>query len=125
MPRLMPTLSSRPSPRSSPAQGLPITVTSAELDGENIVAKGVSIKFPDAEPSVLGDIVLESVEENDDGGYTIGTIAAPVTKIEQGTEKFEFNGASINGLHIAAEGETDPVKQMLLYELNGSRRDQS
>ena len=98
------------------AQGLPITVTSAELDGENIIAKGVSIKFPDAEPSVLGDIVLEGVEENEDGGYTIGTIAAPVTKIEQGTEKFEFNGASINGLHIAGEGEDDPVKQMMLYD---------
>lgn len=98
------------------AQGLPITVTSSELDGDNIIAKGVSIKFPDAEPTVLGDIVLEGVEENDDGGYTIGTIAAPVTKIEQGTEKFEFNGASLNGLIIAAEGETDPVKQLMLYE---------
>lgn len=98
------------------AQGLPVTVASAELDGENIVAKGVSIKFPDSEPSAIGDIVLESVEEDEDGGYYIGSISAPVTKVEQGTEKFEFGGASINGLRIAAEGETDPVKQMFLYD---------
>ncbi len=97
-------------------QGLPVTVTSQELDGDNIIAKGVSIKFPDSEPTVLGDVVLESVEEDEDGGYYVGTIAAPVTKMEQGTEKFEFNGASINGLHIAAEGETDPIKQMMLYD---------
>ena len=97
-------------------QGLPLTVTSQELDGENIIAKGVSIKFPDAEATALGDIVLEDVEEDEDGGYYIGTIAAPVTKIEQGTEKFEFNGASINGLHVAAEDETDPIKQMMLYD---------
>ena len=97
-------------------QGLPLTVASQELDGDNVIAKGVAIKFPDAEPTVLGDIVLEGVEEDEDGGYYVATIAAPVTKMEQGTEKFEFNGASINGLHIAAEGETDPIKQMMLYE---------
>ncbi len=97
-------------------QGLPITVTSAELDGDNIIAKGVSIKFADAEPKLLGDIVLESVEENDDGSYTIGTISAPETKIEEAGNKFEFGGASINGVHVAAEGETDPVKQMFLYD---------
>lgn len=97
-------------------QGLPITVTSAELDGDNIIAKGVSIKFADAEPKLLGDIVLESVEENDDGSYTIGTISAPETKIEEAGNKFEFGGASINGVKVAAEGETDPVKQMFLYD---------
>lgn len=97
-------------------QGLPITVTSAELDGDNIIAKGVSIKFADAEPKLLGDIVLESVEENDDGSYTIGTISAPETMIEEAGNKFEFGGASINGVHVAAEGETDPVKQMFLYD---------
>jgi hypothetical protein len=97
-------------------QGLPITVTSQELDGDNIIAKGVSVKFPDAEATPLGDIVLQDVEEAEGGGYTIGSISAPATKIEKGTEKFEFGGASINGVHVAAEGETDPVKQLFLYD---------
>jgi hypothetical protein len=97
-------------------QGLPVTVTSAELDGANIIAKGVSVKFPDSEAKPLGDIVLEEVEENDDGSYTIGSISAPETKIEEAGNKFEFGGASINGVHVAAEGETDPVKQMFLYD---------
>jgi hypothetical protein len=36
--------------------------------------------------------------------------------MEQGTEKFEFNGASINNVRLAGPDETDPVKQLLLYE---------
>ncbi len=96
-------------------QGLPITVTSSELSGANVIAKGVSIKFPDAEPASLGDIVLENVTE-DGSGYLVAKISAPVTKMEQGTEKFEFNGASINNVHVAGPDETDPVKQMFLYE---------
>ena len=40
-------------------QGVPLTVTSQELDGDNIIAKGVSIKFGESEPTVLGDVVLE------------------------------------------------------------------
>lgn len=96
-------------------QGVPITVESTELSGANIIAKGVSVKIGDAEGSKLGDIVLENVTE-EGSGYLIGKISAPVTKVEQGTEKFEFNGASINMVHIAGPDETDPVKQLLLYE---------
>lgn len=98
------------------AQGMPLTVASAELDGDNIVAKGVSIKFPESEPTAIGDVVLESVEEDEDGGYYIGSISAPETEIDEEGVKISFGGASINGLHIAAEGETDPIKQMFLYD---------
>ena len=89
-------------------QGLPLTVTSAELSGSNVVAKGVSIKFPGDEPVNLGDVVLENVTE-EGSGYLIGKISAPVTKVEQGTEKFEFNGASMSNVHVAGPDETDPV----------------
>jgi hypothetical protein len=97
-------------------QGMPITVESTELSGANIIAKGVSLKLPQAaEGSKLGDIVLENVAE-EGTGYLIGKISAPVTKFEQGTEKFEFNGASIKNVHVAGPDEKDPVKQLFLYE---------
>lgn len=97
------------------AQGLPLIVESAELSGTNVIAKGVSIKLPDMEAQKIGDIVLENVTEAGTG-YTIGKISAPVTKFEQGTDKFEFNGASINNVSIAGTDETDPVKKLFLYE---------
>ncbi len=96
-------------------QGVPLTVESSELSGSNIIAKGVAIKFGESEANKLGDIVLENVTE-EGAGYLVGKIAAPVTKVEQGTEKFEFNGASINNVHVPAADETDPVKQLFLYE---------
>jgi hypothetical protein len=97
------------------AQGMPITVESSELSGSNIIAKGVSISLPEMAPSKIGDIVLENVTENGTG-YLVGKISAPATNIEQGTEKFEFNGASINNVNIAGPDETDPIKQLFLYE---------
>lgn len=96
-------------------QGLPLTVTSAELSGSNVIAKGVSIKFPEEDAVNLGDVVLENVTE-EGSGYLIGKISAPVTKVEQGTEKFEFNGASMSNVHVAGPDETDPVKKLFLYE---------
>ena len=96
-------------------QGLPITVESAELSGANVIAKGVSMKFPDAEAFKLGDVVLENVVE-EGTGYLVGKIAAPATVIEESGMKIDFGGASLTNIHIAGEGETDPVKQLLLYE---------
>ncbi len=96
-------------------QGIMLTVDSAELSGANVIAKGVSVGFAESEKSKIGDVVLEGVSE-DGTGFLITKIAAPVTKMEQGTEKFEFNGASINNVHIAGPDETDPVKQLVLYE---------
>lgn len=97
-------------------QGLPITVEGQELDGDNINVTGVSIKFPDAEPTKIGDVVLEGVEEADGGGYLIGQISAPETTIDEEGTKVEFGGASMSNIHVAGPGETDPVKQMFLYE---------
>jgi hypothetical protein len=96
-------------------QGVMLTIDSAELSGANVIAKGVSVGFAESEKSKIGDVVLENVTE-DGSGYLVGKIAAPATKMEQGTEKFEFNGASINNVRIAGADETDPVKQLLLYE---------
>ncbi|MGL4490968.1 MAG: hypothetical protein ACRCU5_16125, partial [Rhizobiaceae bacterium] len=96
-------------------QGLTITVEASELSGANVIAKGVSVKFAEAEAKKIGDVVLENVTENGTG-FLIGKIAAPATSYEEGTEKFEFSGASLNNVSVAGPDETDPVKQLLLYE---------
>lgn len=97
-------------------QGMTLVVASSELDGENVVAKGVSLAPAGvAEPFAVGDVVLEGVTE-DGAGYVVGKISAPaISKDEAGT-KIDFAGASLNNVHIAGAGETDPVKQMFLYD---------
>ena len=97
-------------------QGMALTVDSSELSGENVIAKGVAITMAGAgEPFKVGDVVLEGVSE-EDNGYLIGKISAPAISKEEDGAKIDFAGASINNVHVAGDGETDPVKQMFLYE---------
>lgn len=97
-------------------QGMTLAVASSELDGENVVAKGVTVTPAGAAtPFAVGDVVLENVTE-DGAGYVVGTISAPAISKEEGGTKVDFEGASLNNVHIAGAGETDPVKQMFLYD---------
>ena len=97
-------------------QGVPLTIGSTEVAGDNVVAKDITVKFPDSEPFKIAQVVLEDVVEEEDGGYTIGSIAAPATTIEKEGNKVEFGGASIEGLFIPDAEETDPIAALGLYE---------
>lgn len=96
-------------------QGMTVTIGSSELDGENVVAKDVSIKMGEGEPLKVEQVVLEEVTEEDDGSYTIGSVSAPATTIEKDGNKLEFGGASIEGYNIPAPDETDPIAALGLY----------
>ncbi len=97
-------------------QGVKLVVASSALDGENVVAKGVTVAPAGAaEPFVVGDVVLENVTE-DGEGYLVGKISAPAISKDEGGTKIDFAGASLNNVHVAGAGETDPIKQMFLYE---------
>jgi hypothetical protein len=97
-------------------QSLPVTVGSATLDGANVIAKDISVNFPNAEPFKIAEVTLEEVTEEDDGSYTIGTIAAPATVIDKDGVKVDFGGASIEGFTIPAKDETDPIALLSLYD---------
>ena len=97
-------------------QGLPITITSAELSGANVTAKGVKVKWPEApEAFDVGDVVLENVTE-EGSGYLIGRIAAPAIQKDEDGISLDFAGASLNNIHVAGPDEADPVKKLLMYE---------
>jgi hypothetical protein len=97
-------------------QNFKLTVGSATADGDNVIAKDIAIGFPGAEPFKIAEITLEEVTAEDDGSFTIGTLAAPATTIDKDGVKVEFGGASINGYTIPAVGETDPIALLGLYE---------
>jgi hypothetical protein len=95
--------------------GMTFDVTSAELSGSNVLAKGASLKLSGAEPMKLGDMVLENVAE-DGAGYIVGKVSTPPVESGEGDTKVSFGGASIKNLHIAGPAEADPVKKLFLYE---------
>ena len=97
-------------------QNFKLTVGSATADGENVIAKDIAIGFPDAEPFKIAEVTLEEVTEEDDGSFTIGSIAAPAINHEQDGVKIEFGGASLDGYTVPAVDETDPIALLGLYE---------
>ena len=97
-------------------QNFKLTVGSATADGDNVVAKDIAIGFPGGEPFKIAEVTLEEVTAEDDGSFTIGSIAAPAITHEQDGVKVEFGGASIDGYTIPAVDETDPIALLGLYE---------
>jgi hypothetical protein len=97
-------------------QNFKLTVGSATTDGGNVIAKDVAIGFPGGEPFKIAEVTLEEVTAEDDGSFTIGSLAAPATTIDQDGVKVEFGGASIDGYTVPAVDETDPIALLGLYE---------
>lgn len=97
-------------------QNFKLTVGSATADGDNVVAKDIAIGIAGGEPFKIAEVTLEEVTAEDDGSFTIGSVAAPATTIDQDGVKVEFGGASIDGYTIPAVGETDPIALLGLYE---------
>ncbi len=95
--------------------GMALTVGSSELQGANIMAKDVSVTVAGGAPAKLGDLTLENVTE-DGAGYLVGKISAPAFDKTEGDNTIKFGGASFTNVHVAAAGETDPIKSMFFYE---------
>ncbi len=97
-------------------QNFKLTVGSVTADGDNVIAKDIGIGLAGGEPFKIAEVTLEEVTAEDDGSFTIGTVAAPATTIDQDGVKVEFGGASINGYTVPAVDETDPIALLGLYE---------
>lgn len=97
-------------------QGVDIGWASVEGSGADITLKGVTVK-PVAEknPLPIGDVQLAGVTEAD-GGYTIEKITTqPFSKTEDGIT-LDISALEIGGMKIPAEGNTDPLASLMMYE---------
>lgn len=96
--------------------GMTIKAAGSELQGSNVVLKGVELTpAAGATATPLGDVTLENVTE-DGAGYKVGQISAPASKTDKDGVTMNFGGAAIRNVTIAAPGETDPLKTMLIYD---------
>lgn len=97
--------------------GFILKVTGTEIQGDNVMLKGVSVnvKGETRSDKVLGDVLLEGVTEAD-GGYKVVVIAAPPSKVVDGALVVDFGGVKVNNLTITGDSEADPVKSVSMYE---------
>ena len=97
-------------------QGVDLSWTGVTGDASSMVLQGLTVKpSGETEGLALGDVTLSGVSE-DAGAYHIETLTtSPFSKTEEGMT-FEMSPFVINGLTIPAEGETDPIAAIAMYE---------
>jgi hypothetical protein len=96
--------------------GLQIKATSAEGQGANVVLKGLTFTAPEGtDVKQIGDLTLNNVSETPDG-FLIGEISAPAKAYPVKDGTWNFGGASVKNITLPAAGNTDPTKQIILYE---------
>ena len=97
-------------------QGIAITWTAVSGDASALTLEGATIK-PAAEANALpiGNITLSNVTE-DEGALVIDTLTTqPFSKTQDGIS-LNVSPIVVNGLILPAEGETDPLASILMYE---------
>lgn len=97
-------------------QGIEISFSGVSGDGSEMVladtvfaVTGVPTKTP------LGNVTLSDITE-DDGAYTIGKVTLPDYSMTEEGATVDVKGISLTGLRLPAEGDTDPIAALMLYD---------
>ena len=95
--------------------GQPFSHGEITEDGDTIVVKDAVWSIKDVPPMKATSLKFTKVTEIDGGGYSIGRIVIQTFSVGADGFSFTFDNASMDGLKIPAEGETDPYKKIMLY----------
>lgn len=97
-------------------QGTELNWASISGSGSSIVLEGANVKVA-GQPEVftIGNVALDDISE-EDGGYTIGKLSLPDYNISESGLTFTMTGTAMTNVKVPAEGSTDPLAAMLLYE---------
>jgi hypothetical protein len=102
--------------------GATITYDGVEVDGDTVTVKGAAVKVT-AKPDQavkIGDVTMEGVEENDDGGYYVETVSLPDVNVTEAEASVSAKDISIGGMTIPANPAGGTINDMLLYESAGT-----
>lgn len=98
------------------AQGMDIAWTAITGDAASMTLEGTTVALagqPDKVP--LGNVTLADVTE-ENGGYKIGTMSLPNYSVTEDGATIDITGIAIAGLKLPADGSTDPLASVMLYE---------
>ena len=96
--------------------GVTIGYASIEDNGDTLILKGMTVTPKDLNKADFGDVVLEGVEEDGSGGYTIETVAFPDVNKTKDDVTVVASELRITGVAIPAVANTGSLDSMLMYE---------
>ncbi|MDO9416022.1 hypothetical protein [Pararhizobium sp.] len=102
--------------------GASLTYDKVEVDGTTVKLTGTTIKAgPDANQSAkIGNVTLEGVEEDAEGGYYIETVSFPDINSVQPEASVTAKDLKIGGLSIPADASGKTIDDIVLYETASS-----
>lgn len=97
-------------------QGMDMSWTGISGDASSMVLEGVTVKPPaEKEGLAIGNITLQGISDAN-GGYLVETVSTePFSKSEDGAT-VDVSPFIIHDMTLAAEGSTDPLASMMIYQ---------
>lgn len=97
--------------------GFIVEAESVETQGNDVTLSGVNVRFDEEMDTImLESVLLEDVQADGNGAFTIGRIAAPSTSTTNDGITVDFGGAEMLGYFVASPDSTDPVLRGSLYD---------
>ena len=97
-------------------QGMELSWSGVSGDASEMVIAGAKLGAPGAgEAAALGDVTLSDISE-DDGALKVGSLTLPDYSVTEDGATVDVRGIELTGLTLAAEGSTDPMAGLMLYE---------
>lgn len=98
------------------ASGLTVSFGSILTDGDNLTLQGTKVTPTGGEPTEIGDVRLEGVAEDGDGGYTVETVRFADVNRTEGDMTITASDMQLGGLVIPANADGKSLDTMLFYE---------
>ncbi|MDI7861039.1 DUF945 family protein [Rhizobiaceae bacterium n13] len=99
-------------------QGHAITATSVKVDGSTVTLSGVGIARVGAPATdgTIGDVSLDGVEEDGQGGYGIASIKFPNINVTEDGVNLTAQDLSLTNVTIPADATQNSLSSLILYE---------
>ncbi len=97
--------------------GTPVSAQSVDVSGTTVTLRGTTYKpAPTGEAMAIGDVTLEGVQEESDGGYFIETVTFPDINARDDKTTVSVSDISMTNVLVPPNATGDTLDSVLVYE---------
>ncbi|MDX3928734.1 MAG: hypothetical protein QHC90_23380 [Shinella sp.] len=100
----------------SPTSGFTVGYDTIAVEGSTITLRAAELRSADGKSVKVGDVTLEGVEEDGNGGYTVESALFPDINNTQDEVTITAQDMKLTGLAIPGKPETGTLQSVLMYE---------